>query len=188
MKTRQVTPAEMERHIARFAKLQPQKAEYEKRGIPTAAFEMLAAKTIYLLMAPEGEQGSTASPAVTGQPGLTVNIVRCPPGNGPLLHAHMHTQENFMALSGRWEVRWGDAGEHATILEPFDLIAVPKGTGRQFRNVGKDDALLLVLIQGEEALNDIYYAPEVGEELVRRFGSDTKAAFEKIGFSFEMGR
>jgi uncharacterized RmlC-like cupin family protein len=188
VKTLDVTPDQMERHIARFSALQPQKAEYERRGIPTAAFEMLAAKTIYLLMAPQGERGTTAAPAITGRPGLTVNIVKCPPGNGPMLHAHMHTQENFMPLTGRWEVCWGDKAQHATVLEPFDLIAVPMGAARQFRNVSETEALLLVLVQGEEALNDIYYAPEVGQELVQRFGADSKAAFERIGFSFEMGR
>lgn len=44
MKTRPLAPVEMERHIARFTQLQPQKAEYEKRGIPIEAFEMLADK------------------------------------------------------------------------------------------------------------------------------------------------
>jgi uncharacterized RmlC-like cupin family protein len=187
MKTRTVSKDEMEQHIARFDKLVPQKAEYEKRGIPSEAFEMLAAKTIYLLMAPGGDKGSTAAPAIVGKPGLTVNIVSCPPGNGPMLHAHMETQENFMPLTGKWEVSWGDKGEIKTILAPFDLIAVPPGTARQFKNVSDEEAMLLVLVQGEEALNDIFYSTDVGDELVRRFGPGPKEAFEKIGFSFELG-
>ena len=187
MKTVKFTPEQMERRIARFDKLQPQKGEYEKRGIPTAAFEMLAAKTIYMLMAPEGDKGMTAAAPITGSPGLSVAIVKCPPGNGPLLHAHMETQESFMTLTGRWEVRWGDDAEHAITLDPFDLIAVPPGVGRQFTNVSDSDALLLVLVQGEEGLNDIYYAPAVGQQIVDRFGAPAKSAFERIGFSFEMG-
>jgi uncharacterized RmlC-like cupin family protein len=187
MKTLNITPEQMERQIARFARLQPQKGEYEKRGIPIAAFEMLAAKTIYALMAPEGGKGMTAAASVVGPAGVTVNIVKCPPGNGPMLHAHMKTQESFMALSGRWEVRWGDDAQHATTLEQFDFVAVPPGTARQFKNLSDQDALLLVLVQGEEALNDFYYSPAVGQQLTERFGSETKAAFERIGFSFEMG-
>lgn len=187
MKTVPFTPEQMESRIARFADLKPQKGEYEKRGIPTAAFEMLAAKTIYMLMAPAGEKGMTAAAPVAGTPGLAVSIVKCPPGNGPMLHAHMNTNETFMALTGRWEVRWGDEAEHATVLQPFDLIAVPPGAGRQFINRADEDALLLVLVQGDEALDDIYYAPSVGRQIEERFGADAKAAFERIGFSFEMG-
>lgn len=187
MKTIPFTPDQMEARIARFAKLQPQKGEYEKRGIPRAAFEMIAAKTIYMLMAPAGDEGMTAAAPVTGTPGLAVSIVKCPPGNGPLLHAHMHTHETFMALTGRWEVRWGDEAESHTMLEPYDLIAVPPGAGRQFINRADEEALLLVLIQGEEALNDIYYSPAVGQKISDRFGPEAKAAFENIGFSFEMG-
>src|SRR5687768_13294612 len=111
----------MERHIARFASLRPQKAEYEKRGIAPGAFELIAAKTIYNLLAPAGERGTTAGAAIQGEPGLLVGIAKCPPGNGPLLHAHMRTCENFMALTGRWEVRWGDQAQHCTFLKPFDF-------------------------------------------------------------------
>jgi uncharacterized RmlC-like cupin family protein len=177
----------MERRIARFSQLTPQKAEYEKRGIPTAAFEMLTAKSIYMMMAPPGDKGMTAATPVVGEPGLTVSIVKCPPNNGPKLHAHMQTQESFMALSGRWEVRWGDEGEHATVLEPFDFIAVPAGVGRQFTNLSDSDALLFVLVRGDEALSDIYYSPKMGAAIAERFGPEVKQSFERIGFSFEMG-
>ena len=187
MKTRNVPPQEMEKYIARFDNLKPQKGEYEKRGIPAAAFEMLGAKTIYLLMAPEGEKGVTAASAIPGAPGMTVNIVSCPPGNGPMLHAHMETRESFMPLTGRWEVRWGDKGEHATELGLFDLIAVPPGVGRQFTNISDGESLLLVLVQGDEAFNDISYAPEVGQEVSRRFGPETRVALERLGLSFDMG-
>lgn len=177
----------MERYIARFKTLEPQKAEYERRGIPQAAFEMIAAKTIYLLMAPPGEKGSTAKPGIVGVPGITVNIVECPPGNGPMLHAHMDTRESFICLKGKFEVRWGDRAEHATTLEPFDMIAVPPGTGRQFKNIDENNSLLLVIIQGDEALNDIYYAPSVAKEITSRFGAPVKEAFERIGIQFTMG-
>lgn len=187
MKTLTITPAQMERQIARFDELKPQKGEYEKQGIPTGAFEMLAAKTIYMLMSPAGDKGMTAASSVTGGPGLAVSIVKCPPGNGPMLHAHMATNETFMALTGRWEIRWGDDAEHAITLEPFDLIAVPPGVGRQFTNVSDTEALLLVLVQGDAALDDIYYAPAVGKQIEDRFGPEARAGFERIGFSFEMG-
>ena len=196
MKTRQFSAQDMERQIARFRQLEPQKNAFAKFGIPVEAMEMIAAKNIYLLMTPKGAAGSaagaggsTASSSIEGQPGLTVNIVECPPGQGPMLHVHQRTCESFLCLTGRFEVRWGDQGEQRTEIQPFDLIAVPAGVARAFRNIDTQSSLLLVLTQssGADDYSDIEYAPEVGEEIVRRFGAPTKAAFEAIGISFTAG-
>ncbi|MEI8268115.1 MAG: cupin domain-containing protein, partial [Betaproteobacteria bacterium] len=137
MQTHTPSAVEMEAHIARFARMKPKSRRYaEQAGIPAEAFEMIAAKNIFLLMAPEGAGGANASPAVKGAPGLTVNVCECPPGNGPMLHAHQSTRETFFCLRGRFEVRWGDQGELSTMLEEFDMIAVPPGVSRAFTNVG----------------------------------------------------
>jgi uncharacterized RmlC-like cupin family protein len=190
MKTVDMSLQEMEGRIARFASLMPKSRRYaEQAGIPAEAFEMIAAKNIYLLMAPEGAGGANAAPAVAGAPGLTVNVCECPPGNGPMLHAHERTRETFFCLRGAFEVRWGDRGEHATRLEEFDMIAVPPGVTRAFRNVTDRTAYLLVMIQGgNDDLDDVAYSPEVGEEIVRRFGPEVKARFESVlGWNFEAG-
>ena len=58
MKTIQITPAEMEQHVARFKSLKPQAGMYEEdMGLPREAYEMMSAKTLYLLMAPEQQGG-----------------------------------------------------------------------------------------------------------------------------------
>jgi uncharacterized RmlC-like cupin family protein len=190
MRTHTPSAAEMEAYIARFARLHPKSRGYaEQAGIPAEAFEMIAAKSIYLLMAPGGAGGANAAPAVHGAPGLTVNICECPPGNGPMLHAHERTRETFFCLRGRFEVRWGDAGEQRTLLEEFDMIAVPPGVSRAFTNVGDGTAYLLVMIQGgNDDLNDVAYAPEVGAEIVRRYGAEVKQRFEQVlGWNFKAG-
>lgn len=190
MKTHTPTPDEMQRNIARFAGLRPKSRRYaEQSGIPAEAFEMIAAKNIYLLMAPTGAGGANASPAVTGAPGLTVNICECPPGNGPMLHAHERTRETFLCLRGHFEVRWGDAGEHQTHLEPFDMISVPPGVTRAFVNDGHDTAWLLVMIQGTESdLNDVAYSPQVGREIEQRYGVAVRRRFEDVlGWNFQAG-
>ncbi len=190
MKTITPSPQDMERSIARFSNLKPKSRRYaEQSGIPAEAFEMIAAKTIYLLMAPADAGGANASPAVQGAPGLIVNICECPPGNGPMLHAHERTRENFLCLKGSFEVRWGDAGEHSTRLEPFDMIAVPPGVTRAFRNDGDDTAYLLVMIQGaSDDLNDVAYSPQVGDEITQRFGAVVKSRFEDVlGWNFKAG-
>ncbi|HYF16228.1 MAG TPA: cupin domain-containing protein [Ramlibacter sp.] len=190
MKTLTPTPPEMEQRIARFRQLKPKSRRYaEQSGIPAEAFEMIAAKNIFLLMAPGGAGGANAAPAVEGAPGLTVNVCHCPPGNGPMLHAHQRTRETFFCLRGRFEVRWGDQGEHRTTLEEFDMIAVPPNVSRAFTNVTEQDAYLLVMIQGgNDDLNDVSYSPEVAQQITQRFGPQVKERFETVlGWNFEAG-
>lgn len=190
MKTLTPTPEQMERQIARFAALRPKSRRYaQDSGIPAEAFEMVAARSIYLLMAPQGAGGANAAPAVTGASGLTVNVCECPPGNGPMLHAHQRSRETFFCLRGRFEVRWGDRGEHRTTLDTFDMIAVPPNVSRAFSNVTDETAYLLVMIQGgNDDLNDVSYSPEVAAMLTERFGADVKRRFETVlGWNFEAG-
>ena len=190
MKTIDMSTEQMERQIARFAQLKPKSRRYsEEAGIPSEAFEMIAAKSSYLLLAPEGAGGANAAPAVPGAAGLTVNVCECPPGNGPMLHAHQRTRETFFCLKGAFEVRWGDRGEHRTVLDNFDMIAVPPGVTRAFSNISDATAYLLVMIQGDnDDLNDVAYSPEVGEEIIKRFGPAVKARFEDtLGWNFKAG-
>lgn len=190
MKTTPYSPEQMEARIARFKRLRPKSRQYaEQSGIPAEAFEMVAARNIFLLMAPEGAGGANAAPAVRGAPGLTVNICECPPGNGPMLHAHRRTHETFFCLRGRFEVRWGDHAEHSTTLEEFDMVAVPTNVSRAFTNIGHGTAYLLVMIQGaNDDLNDVSYSPAVGDEIVRRYGAAVKDRFETVlGWNFKAG-
>jgi uncharacterized RmlC-like cupin family protein len=177
----------MDGHIARFTQLVPQWDAYADLGFPKEVFQLVSANILYNVMSPAGGKGATAAPAITGAPGLAVGIMSCPPGDGPLLHAHMETNESFMPLTGKWVVSWGDTGEFTTELGQFDLIAVPVGAARQLSNVSDSDALLLTLVQGSEQLADIYYSPEIGQEIVGRFGAQTKTNLEKIGYSFDLG-
>jgi uncharacterized RmlC-like cupin family protein len=190
MKTLTPTPEQMEACIARFSQLKPKSRRYaEASGIPAEAFEMIAAKNIYLLMAPDAAGGANAAPAVKGAPGLTVNVCECPPGNGPMLHAHQRTRETFFCLRGRFEVRWGDQGEHRTELDEFDMVAVPPNVSRAFTNISDANAYLLVMIQGgNDDLNDVSYSPEVADMITQRFGGDVKGRFESVlGWNFEAG-
>jgi len=188
MKTIDVSPEEMEKRIARFDKLQPQSAMYQdETGIPREAYELMAAKTLFLLMAPESQGGPMAQkPAIAGQKGLSVIVAKCPPGDKPLLHAHFKTHETFMCLTGQFRIRWGDQGEHETTIGPFDMIAVPPGVCRDFTNTSDADALLLVLITGtgDDDFNDIAVGPEDSKMMVERFGMDVIHRYQKIGTEF----
>ena len=135
MKTIHVSREEMEARTARFGQITPQSMSYaEDTGIPKEAYEMMTAKTLYLLMSPESQGGPMAqAPAVTTTDKMSVIIAECPPGDRPLLHAHHKTNETFFCLNGRFRIRWGDEGENETYLEPLDMIAVPPGVVRDRR-------------------------------------------------------
>jgi uncharacterized RmlC-like cupin family protein len=188
MQTRHIAPEVMARQIARFATLKPQSSYYRKdQGIPDAAYETVTAKTLYTLMAPSTSAGPmSATPAVLTQDKLSVIIAECPPGDKPMLHAHFFTVEHFLCLSGRFKIRWGDEGEHETVLEPYDMIAVPPGVCRDFTNVSDQTAHLLVLITGssEADYNDIAFAPSESQKFKAEFGEAVADKLETIGFSF----
>lgn len=191
MKTVQVTPEEMEKRIARFRDLKPQSGSYDAEvGIPKEVYEMMTARTLYLLMSPEKQGGPMAQhPAVTTDDKMSVIIAECPPGDGPLLHAHQFTRETFFCLDGRFKIQWGDEGENEITLDPFDMIAVPPGVVRRFENVSDQLAHLLVFITGdsEDAFNDIDHPQIEADRLAAKFGDDVLDKLRGIGVSFEAG-
>jgi uncharacterized RmlC-like cupin family protein len=191
MKTKQISPAEMEKYIARFKSMTPQSSNYDaEMGIPKEAYETMTAKTLYLLMAPAQQGGPMAQkPAIVTDDKMSVIIAECPPGNRPPLHAHHQTKETFFCLDGRFRIRWGDEGENEIYLDPFDMIAVPPGVCRDFTNVSDDTARLLVLITGEAEgnFNDIEMTPSESRRLREQFGDDVIDRFREIGISFEAG-
>ena len=191
MKTITVTLEEMESRVARFSQITPQSSSYsEEDGIPKEAYEMLTAKTLYLLMSPECQGGPMAhQPAVVTKDKMSVIIAECPPGDRPLLHAHHRTNETFFCLDGRFRIRWGDEGENQTFLEQYDMIAVPPGVVRDFTNVSDKTARLLVWITGEteDDFNDIEMPPIEAQRLEKKFGNEVLKKFKNIGVSFNAG-
>ena len=191
MKTITVTREEMESRVARFSQITPQSNNYsEEDGIPKEAYEMLTAKTLYLLMSPECQGGPMAhQPAVVTKDKMSVIIAECPPGDRPLLHAHHRTNETFFCLDGRFRIRWGDEGENQTFLEQYDMIAVPPGVVRDFTNVSDKTAHLLVWITGEteDDFNDIEMPPIEAQRLEEKFGNEVLKKFKNIGVSFNAG-
>ena len=191
MKTITVTLEEMESRVARFSQIKPQSNSYsEEDGIPKEAYEMLTAKTLYLLMSPECQGGPMAhQPAVVTKDKMSVIIAECPPGDRPLLHAHHRTNETFFCLDGRFRIRWGDEGENQTFLEQYDMIAVPPGVVRDFTNVSDKTARLLVWITGEteDDFNDIEMPPIEAQRLEKKFGNEVLEKFKNIGVNFNAG-
>jgi len=190
-KTSCPTQDEMKSRIARFKELVPTKARHaEAKGIPAEVLEMITARTTYNVMSPAGLGGQLAPtpPVIGGDAGVfRLGIASCPPGNGPGLHVHWNTHETFMALSGKWQIRWGDKGEESTVLEPYDLIAVPPGVTRRFVNVSDRDAHLLVIIQGKpDEFDDVGRVPETAQAIERKYGRAMVDKLESLGWRFTL--
>jgi len=190
VKTIKVTPQEMAERTARFGDLKPYSEQHdESSGIPRAAMERLTAHRVYPIMVPEAYTGRSAMAPVKAGERVVVAIAECPPGNGPGLHNHEITIENFLCLQGRFEVCWGDQGENRLELGPFDFVSVPSGVSRNFRNISDETGRLLAIIElADSKSNDrVAYAPSVADELTDEFGADTVATLKEIGFKFDAG-
>ena len=150
MTTQSLTPDQMEKRVTRFNKLQTyQKQNFDAHNIPPGAVEKVTARRVYPVMAPADYQGRSAGAPVKGPRGLIVSIAECPPHNGPGLHRHLNTVENFFCLTGRFEISWGDEGQHKLVLEPNDMISIPRGENRMFFNISDEVGRLLVMIVPE---------------------------------------
>ena len=188
MAGKSLDPAAMEKRVARFKKLETyQRQNFDAHGIPPGAVEKITARKVYPVMAPADYQGRSAGAPVKGPRGLIVSIAECEAGNGPGLHRHLNTVENFICLSGRFEIAWGDNGEHKLVLDPLDMISVPRGENRSFRNISNETGRLLVMIvpETDEQTDPIAYAPSVAKEIESEYGKTALQGLEKIGFKFE---
>ena len=188
MASKTLTPEQMETRVARFNKLQTyQQQNLAAHNIPPGAVEKVTARKVYPVMAPADYQGRSAAAPVKGPRGLIVSIAECEPGNGPGLHRHLNTVENFFCLSSRFEITWGDRGENRTVLEKNDMISVPRGENRAFRNIGDETGRLLVMIvpETDQQVDPIAYAPSLAREIESEYGRQAVEGLQKIGFKFE---
>src|SRR5262249_40894755 len=183
MRTKSLTPEQMEARVVQTY----QRQNFETHNIPPGAVEKVAARRVYPVMAPADYQGRSAGAPVKGPRGLIVSIVECEPGNGPGLHRHLNTVENFFCLSGRFEIAWGDQGEHTLVLEPLDMISVPRGENRSFRNISNGFGRLLVMIlpETDEQIDPISYSPSLAKENENEYGKAALDGLQRIGFVFE---
>jgi len=190
MKSHPVSVAEMEaKHVARFKDLESTGAGSKTEGgpIPKDAYQMMAARTAYVITAP-GDDNSPWDAAKVQTPDVVTIIAECEPGEGPSAHMHAKTVETFMALTGKWLMQWGDDSENSLILEPYDTIAFPPAVVRTFSNISDEKAYILVLITGgTHDMDDLSFRPELGVEVADKFGDDVKKRAEEIGFRFTAG-
>jgi quercetin dioxygenase-like cupin family protein len=146
-----VSVAEMERNnVARLDAMQGSDLAFLDQRIPGYQREII---NIIGMGVVENVKDPRLAPKINaGAHGFAVTYVRnTPKGHGAALHRHP-TEEVFIALKGPWEVFWleGDS-ERVVTLQPGDIVNVPIGIYRGFRN-GSDDpeATLIALVGGPD--------------------------------------
>jgi len=186
MTSRNISPEEMSPYIVRFAE-QPSVRERAidvlKLPVPPALFGKLFAYDLFNLV------GKTKSPAdafaCQGPADTSIFVARMPPNFGPTyLHVHKNTWETFFVISGKFKVTYGDDGQHAAILNPYDLIAIPPTVVRNFENLSDAPADLLVVIAGAEDATELFYTPSVRKEIEAMGGPQVIQLLERVGLRF----
>jgi mannose-6-phosphate isomerase-like protein (cupin superfamily) len=143
MANRQVSREEMLERVAVFRSLSPGKRPLVDAVLPQFQRE------IFNVIGGGVTEDPTMQVGIRAVEGFHMAIIRAEPGKGTGLHNHK-TVEVFMPLTGRWSVQWGDAGEHELTLDQYDVISVPVGVMRGFRNEGAEAALLLSIVGGTD--------------------------------------
>ena len=132
---------DMEARIARFGKMKPNKMAFLDTRLPNHV------RDIFNIIGSGVNENMDTMPAISSVNGFTVTYNGCESGKGAALHSH-ETCEVFIPLTGRWSVYWGQDGEHEAILDPFDVISLPTGILRGFKNVSDEYSILMAIIEG----------------------------------------
>lgn len=152
MQTVQLDKATMESRVARLKTMVPSKVAYVDTVLP--GYEREA----FNVIGNGVTENKDLVPAIPGDGGFNVTYIRSKPGARGALHAHP-TVEVFIPLSGKWAVIWNDDADfgktdNELVLEHGDVISVPPGVMRCFKNVGDTEAVLLVIFGLDQSTND----------------------------------
>ena len=186
MRSIRMSKKEMLKRIARFALLQP--LPIQNASIPQQARDVVYARKLLSVIGLESETPINSGAPIVGAAGMTMTLAVCPPGQGPGLHAHRRTYETFTVLKGEFEVSWNDDGGERARLRRFDTVSFPPGVCRAFRNVGRGEGILQVIITGGvHDMGDIDFS-EDARRRIEAVGAGLSRDFEAAGFSFTAGR
>lgn len=140
---RQVGMDEMLARTARFSALESSRMPLIDAALPQFQRE------IFTIIGSGVLEDPAVRPPITAVDGFHLSIVRAKPGMGTGLHNH-RTVEVFMPLTGTWAVLWNDDGASELKLGPYDVVSVPPGVMRGFRNDSSEEAMLLVVVGGTD--------------------------------------
>jgi quercetin dioxygenase-like cupin family protein len=158
-----VSVAQMERaNVARLAAMKGSELAFLDQRIPGYQREII---NIIGMGVVENMGDPDLKPKIQAPAhGFAVTYVRhTPRGHGAALHRHP-TEEVFIAARGTWDIYWleGDTERQVT-LQPGDIINVPIGIYRGFRNASDDPEATLIAIVGGPDPGKVDWHPSVIE-------------------------
>ena len=134
----------MDNRIARFKDLKPSAQAFVDTRLPEHA------RDIYNVIGAGVTEDPDLAPAIADARDFNLTYIGADPGKGAALHDHP-TVEVFIPLTGRWIVYWGEDGTNEAELEPFDVISVPPGNMRGFKNISDEHAYLMAVLGGSNS-------------------------------------
>ncbi len=140
----QISMSDMLSRVARFKELEVSAQAFVDTRIPE--YE----RDIYNVIGRGVTEDTNLAPAITDARDFNLTYVGAAPGKGAAQHDHP-TVEVFIPMSGKWAIYWGEEGKDQVVLEPWDVISVPPGVMRGFRNVGEEHAYLMAILGGDDA-------------------------------------
>lgn len=114
-------------------------------------------------------------PPIAEDHGFTVSYIQVPPNGGAGLHAHK-TFEVFIPINGPLHVLIGDDKEEI-VLEPLDVISVPTGVMRGFRNHNPFELTILAMVGGHTGGGAVTWHQDV----LQRAATQTGLAVNEAG-------
>lgn len=165
-----IVPVEkMEReHVARLGKMKGSGLAFLDQRVPGYQREII---NIIGMGVVENMSDPALTPKIQAPAhGFAVTYVRnTPKGHGAALHRHP-TEEVFIALKGSWEVFWLESDtERKITLQPGDIVNVPIGIYRGFRNGSDDPEATLIALVGGPDPGKVDWHPSV-IEMARKTG------------------
>ena len=139
-----VTPEDMKKRTARFKDLSYSTQGYLDTRIP--AHE----RNTYNVIGRGVTEDPKLAPAITDAPNFNLTYIGADPGKGAALHDHP-TVEVFIPMTGQWTFLWGENGEHEILIDQFDVISVPPGVMRGFRNESDEHSFIMAILGGTDS-------------------------------------
>ena len=140
--------------IARFNELTPSTLPFVEGRL-----EGHKERKNYSIVGPGVAEDNQQSIKISEPHGYNLGAVSANPNNGSGLHSHT-TAEVFLIFSGTWRFYWGADGKNEIILNKGDIISMPTNMFRAFKNVGKEDGLIFVVLGGDDP-GIITWVPDV---------------------------
>ncbi len=144
--------------IARFKELTPSPQAFVDTRLPEHM------RDIYNVIGHGVTEDPSLNPAITDAQDFNLTYIGAEPGKGAALHDHP-TVEVFVPMTGRWKILWGEDGEEIE-LGPFDVISVPPGVMRGFRNISDEHAFMMAILGGSNS-GKVTWAKKVLDEAER---------------------